>query len=127
MENHRDIIRVEKKALQMKIKYLDKIMDNYFKANYSALSHLSAEQSNIIRSTIMHFKKLRALDATDICKNHKFKVMIQDPNLDFDNEKEVEISFDHLDEIFNESMLSKSEHPPSEIIVNMVFNSSLVS
>jgi hypothetical protein len=48
--------------------------------------------------------------------------MIQDPNLDFDNEKEVEISFSHLDEIFNESIVSKSEHPPSEILVNMSFD-----
>lgn len=107
----------------MKLKFTDKIMDNFLKANYSALSSLSSEQFKILRMSIKQFKRLSAMDISEITKNEKFKVWIENPHSisDTDTQMEVDISFDQIDEMMDGSDLSMSQSLEDENQVSPAF------
>ena len=103
MENHRNLIRVEKKAVNMKIKLMRDQVDNMLKANYTALSQITNDQAEIMKNSIIKYKKLSQLDESQMAKNEKFKIILDKPKPDNMHDcEEVEISLGQIDEILGE-------------------------
>ena len=57
--NHRDMIRVEKNAQLIKIKFFQSMFDKINKTNFEALTQLQTEQTEIVKATMNRYKQCK--------------------------------------------------------------------